>query len=69
MFRFSELVLELPELLDEELDLEVDPVLELWDELEALDDLELLSDELNKGRVEKIVIRDYLFFQPTHYIL
>jgi hypothetical protein len=41
-----ELVLELPELLEDELERDVDPELELWDELDPLDDRELLSDEL-----------------------
>jgi hypothetical protein len=41
-----ELVLELPELLEDELERDVDPELELWEELEPLDDRELLSDEL-----------------------
>jgi hypothetical protein len=41
-----ELVLELPELLEDELERDVDPDVELWDELDPLDDRELLSDEL-----------------------
>lgn len=41
-----ELVLELPELLEDELERDVDPELELCDELDPLDDRELLSDEL-----------------------
>lgn len=44
-----ELVLELPELLEDELERDVDPELELWDELEPLDDRELLSEELEKN--------------------
>lgn len=41
-----ELVLELPELLEDELERDEDPDVELWDELDPLDDRELLSDEL-----------------------
>lgn len=44
--RASELELELPLLLEEELERELEPELELRDELDALDDLELLSEEL-----------------------
>jgi hypothetical protein len=48
-----ELVLELPELLEDEVEREVDPELELWDELDPLDDRELLSDELEVNNNEK----------------
>jgi hypothetical protein len=48
-----ELVLELPELLEDELERDVDPELELWDELDPLDDLELLSDELKVNNTKK----------------
>jgi hypothetical protein len=48
-----ELVLELPELLEDELERDVDPELELWDELDPLDDRELLSDELKVNNTMK----------------
>lgn len=48
-----ELVLELPELLEDELERDVDPELELWDELDPLDDRELLSDELKVSNTMK----------------
>jgi hypothetical protein len=47
-----ELVLELPELLEDELERDVDPDVELWDELDPLDDRELLSDELRKNNTK-----------------
>jgi hypothetical protein len=46
-------VLELPELLEDEVEREVDPELELWDELDPLDDRELLSDELEVNNNEE----------------
>jgi hypothetical protein len=49
-----ELVLELPELLEDELERDVDPELELWDELDPLDDRELLSDELKVNNTMKM---------------
>jgi predicted nucleotidyltransferase len=48
-----ELVLELPELLEDELERDVDPELELWDELDPLDDRELLSEELKVNNTMK----------------
>jgi hypothetical protein len=48
-----ELVLELPELLEDELERDVDPDVELWDELDPLDDRELLSDELQISNTVK----------------
>lgn len=49
-----ELVLELPELLEDELERDVDPDVELWDELDPLDDRELLSDELQINNTKQI---------------
>jgi len=48
-----ELVLELPELLEDELERDVDPDVELWDELDPLDDRELLSDELQNNNTKQ----------------
>ena len=48
-----ELVLELPELLEDELERDVDPDVELWDELDPLDDRELLSDELQNSNTKQ----------------
>jgi hypothetical protein len=53
--RAPELVLELPELLEDELERDVEPELELWDELDPLDDRELLSDELQVVKTETIL--------------
>jgi hypothetical protein len=47
-------VLELPELLEDEVERDVEPELELWDELDPLDDRELLSDELKANNTMKM---------------